>query len=269
MSHGPIGLRLPDGEPWAGPWRSVAVTDLVADLLRTPATADRRPAVVAVDGRSASGKSTFAAGLVVAVPHAHLVHTDDVAWWHSFFDWAELMRSGVLEPVHRGAAVEFTPPAWTERGRQGAVVVPADAALVVVEGVGAGRHELADLVDVTIWVGARGPRRRRVHRGADRRRSAPPTRARRSRGPAMSRLGHVILYVSDLEASVRFYRDVAGLPHRFTDAGYAEFGTGDTRLAVYERHRAEWLTGHPVRPGPAGVHEAFADPFVERGDAGR
>ena len=38
-------------------------------------------------------------------------------------------------------------------------------------------------------------------------------------------LGHVILYVTDLAASVRFYRDVVGLDHRFTDAGYAEFGT--------------------------------------------
>jgi lactoylglutathione lyase len=66
------------------------------------------------------------------------------------------------------------------------------------------------------------------------------------------RLGHLILYVSDLAASVAFYRDVVGLAHRFTDAGYAEFGTGATRLAMYERRRAEWLTGHPVRPGPAG-----------------
>jgi lactoylglutathione lyase len=66
------------------------------------------------------------------------------------------------------------------------------------------------------------------------------------------RLGHVILYVSDLAASVAFYRDVAGLDHRFTDAGYAEFGTGPTRFALYERRRAEWLTEHPVSPGPAG-----------------
>jgi lactoylglutathione lyase len=65
-------------------------------------------------------------------------------------------------------------------------------------------------------------------------------------------LGHVILYVTDLAASVEFYRDVAGLEHRFTDAGYAEFGTGTTRFALYERRRAEWLTGHPVMPGPAG-----------------
>ncbi len=86
------------------------------------------------------------------------------------------------------------------------------------------------------------------------------------------RLGHVILYVSDLDASVRFYRDVAGLPHQFTDAGYAEFGTGDTRLAVYERRRAEWLTGQPVHPGPAGEIvlvvddvDAFAEALRDRG----
>ena len=68
----------------------------------------------------------------------------------------------------------------------------------------------------------------------------------------MPRLGHVILYVADLAASTAFYRDVVGLPHRFTDAGYAEFDTGATRFALYERRRAEWLTGGPVQPGPAG-----------------
>lgn len=67
----------------------------------------------------------------------------------------------------------------------------------------------------------------------------------------MARIGYVILYVADLDASVRFYRDVLGLPHRFTDAGYAEFGTEGTRFALYERRRAEWLTGMTVTPGPA------------------
>lgn len=88
----------------------------------------------------------------------------------------------------------------------------------------------------------------------------------------MTRLGHVILYVGDLEASVAFYRDVVGLPHRFTDAGYAEFGTGATRLALYERRRAEWLTGQPVAPGPAGEIvfvvedvDAVADVLCDRG----
>jgi lactoylglutathione lyase len=67
----------------------------------------------------------------------------------------------------------------------------------------------------------------------------------------VDRIGYVILYVSDLDASIAFYRDVLGLPYRFTDAGYAEFGTEGTRFALYERRRAEWLTGRPVTPGPA------------------
>lgn len=67
----------------------------------------------------------------------------------------------------------------------------------------------------------------------------------------MDRLGYVILYVADLEASIAFYRDVIGLPFRFVDAGYAEFGTEGTRFGLYEQRRAEWLTGRPVTPGPA------------------
>ena len=96
-------VPLIDGEPWCGPWRSVALADFAGGLPRVPH--DGRPAVVAVDGRSASGKTTLAARLVEAVPHAHLVHTDDIAWWHSFFDWVELMRYRVLQPLHRGSAV--------------------------------------------------------------------------------------------------------------------------------------------------------------------
>jgi lactoylglutathione lyase len=68
----------------------------------------------------------------------------------------------------------------------------------------------------------------------------------------VDRIGYVILYVSDLDASIAFYRDVVGLPYKFTDAGYAEFATeGTTRFALYERRRAEWLTGRAVTPGPA------------------
>ena len=49
----------------------------------------------------------------------------------------------------------------------------------------------------------------------------------------MEQVGYVILYVSDLRASITFYRDVVGLPFRFEDAGYAEFGTRGTRFALY------------------------------------
>jgi lactoylglutathione lyase len=67
----------------------------------------------------------------------------------------------------------------------------------------------------------------------------------------MDRVGYVILYVRDLTASITFYRYVLGLPFKFQDAGYAEFGTRGTRFALYEKRRAEWLTGRTVTPGPA------------------
>jgi lactoylglutathione lyase len=75
----------------------------------------------------------------------------------------------------------------------------------------------------------------------------------------VERIGYVILYVEDLGASVEFYRDVVGLPYKFTDAGYAEFGTEGTRFALFERRRAEWLTGRTVAPGAAGEVVVMVD----------
>jgi hypothetical protein len=58
----------------------------------------------------------------------------------------------VLEPARAGRAVRFTPPAWRERGREGAIEVPAPCALLVVEGCGAARRRLAHLLDAVVWV---------------------------------------------------------------------------------------------------------------------
>ncbi|WP_219415043.1 uridine kinase family protein [Pseudonocardia nigra] len=137
-------MPLYRGEPAAGPWRVVLASDVLALL--------GRPRVVAVDGRSGGGKTTVAARLAAAVPGAAVVHTDDVAWYHAFFDWADLLRDGVLAPLRDGRAVAYRPPQWDRRGRVGAIVVPADCPLVVVEGVGAGRRELGPYVDALVWV---------------------------------------------------------------------------------------------------------------------
>lgn len=138
------------GEPAAGPWRVERVDALARTLLA--GALPGRPRIVAVDGRSAGGKTTVAGRLAAAVPGAAVVHSDDVAWWHSFFGWGDLMRTGVLEPLHRGAAVDHRPPAWDERGRAGSIAVPAGCPAVFVEGVGVGRRELAPWVDVLLWV---------------------------------------------------------------------------------------------------------------------
>lgn len=136
--------RLYPGEPAAGPWRAVPVEE-VLDLLG-------RPRVLAVDGRSGGGKTTVAHRVAAAVPGASVLHTDDVAWYESFFDWAELMRDGILAPLRAGNDVRFRPPAWDARGREGAITADPASPLVIVEGVGIGRRELADHVDALLWV---------------------------------------------------------------------------------------------------------------------
>jgi hypothetical protein len=52
-----------------------------------------RPRIVAVDGRSGSGKTAFAERLRTAIPGAQVVHTDDIAWWHSRFGWDDLITA--------------------------------------------------------------------------------------------------------------------------------------------------------------------------------
>ncbi len=126
--------------------------------------------VLAIDGRSASGKSSLATLLAAAATavgdRCAVVHTDDVAWWEPYFGWASLLADGVLRPARAGAAVRFRPPAWERRGRAGAIELPSGLDLVVVEGVGAGDAAFADLVDALVWVqsGAAEAERRGIAR---------------------------------------------------------------------------------------------------------
>jgi hypothetical protein len=140
------GVEMRDGEPRFGPWRVRRI-----DAVRG-AVVPRRPALLAVDGRSGSGKTTVARRLGDRVPGATVVHTDDIAWYHAMFDWSALIADGVLAPVRRGDAVTFRPPQWDARDRPGAVTVPAGCPLVVVEGVGIGRRDLAEWFDGLVWV---------------------------------------------------------------------------------------------------------------------
>jgi hypothetical protein len=129
------------------------IIEVVRKLIdhRRPTTG---PFLLAIDGRSSSGKSTLAGRVADVVPRSAVVHTDDVAWWHSRFGWDDLLVTQVIEPLRRGEAVDYRPPAWDARARPGSIKVPADAELVVIEGVGAGRASLAERVDAVIWVHA-------------------------------------------------------------------------------------------------------------------
>ncbi|MEU4423363.1 hypothetical protein AB0F81_22280 [Actinoplanes sp. NPDC024001] len=145
-------MRPGPDEPAAGPWRISALSDFARTLTTSAARPAGRPLIVAIDGRGGAGKSSLAGRLQSALPRSAVVHTDDVAWWQSRFDWADLMAEHVLTPLHAGRAVSFTPPAWRERGRAGGIEVPAGRSAVLVEGVGASRKELTALIDVAVWV---------------------------------------------------------------------------------------------------------------------
>ncbi len=151
-----MGLRLTPEEPEAGPWRTELVSEVASTVMRLGRDrgAGDRPVVVAVDGRSSSGKTTLAARLREAVAGSAVVHTDDIAWWHSRFGWADLLIGGVLEPARAGRPVAFRPPAWDKHRRPGAIEVPAGCSLLIIEGVGAARRESMHLIDAAIWVQA-------------------------------------------------------------------------------------------------------------------
>src|SRR5437588_4025668 len=63
-------------------------------------------------------------------------------------------------------------------------------------------------------------------------------------------LDYVIVYVSDMQRSLAFYRDVLGLTLKFTSPGWTEFVTGSTTVALHTA-RGEKSAEVPSLP-PAG-----------------
>jgi|SRR3954451_16688829 uridine kinase len=127
------------------------------------------PLVIAIDGHSGSGKTSLARGLA-ALGGGAVVHTDDLAWHHSLFDWADLLIDHVLLPLRDGAMpITYRPGAWVRRNRSGAIHIPAGTMVVLVEGVGAARREVRPFLDAVVWVHARPDvaRRRVISKGAD------------------------------------------------------------------------------------------------------
>ena len=113
---------------------------------------DGRPLLVAVDGRGGAGKSTLVERLRGIVPRSEVVHTDDIAWNHAYFDWGDLLVENVLAPLHRGEPVTFRPAAWAEHDRPGAIQVASGLDVVWIEGTGIIREQCAPWIDASIWI---------------------------------------------------------------------------------------------------------------------
>jgi len=81
------------------------------------------------------------------------------------------------------------------------------------------------------------------------------------------RLGYAILFVSDLERSVAFYRHVLGLPFRFASESYAEFATDGAKFSLFARSHLPELIGREAPPGEAPWPQGEVAFFVDDVDA--
>jgi uridine kinase len=111
-----------------------------------------RPAIVAINGHSASGKTSLSWRLADALPQCSVLHTDDLAWHHGVFSWDELLTNDVLPVLRDRQALHYRPPAWIGRSRDGAITLDGDRDFVIIEGVGASQSSVRPELDVIIWV---------------------------------------------------------------------------------------------------------------------
>ena len=91
-------------------------------------------------------------------------------------------------------------------------------------------------------------------------------RSRRTNGDdgvVPTRLAYAILFVSDLDLAIGFYRDVVGIPLRFRADAYAEFATEGAKLALFPRSELPALVGRQAPPDPVPWPQGELAFFVE------
>ena len=76
-------------------------------------------------------------------------------------------------------------------------------------------------------------------------------------------LGYAILFVSDLDRAIGFYRDVTGVPLRFRADAYAGFATDGAKFALFPRSELPGLIGHYAPPDPAPWPQGEVAFFVD------
>jgi molybdenum cofactor guanylyltransferase len=149
----------------------------VGEILAAAATSDvgkasPRPLVIGLDGRSGSGKSTLAQAICLE-REATVVRGDDfyspalatldpvvrdnmtgAQIADAVIDWRRL-RTSALGPLRRRQPARFDPYDWAAGdGRLGSAKELPPSDLVVLDGVYSTRPELADLIDLAVFVDA-------------------------------------------------------------------------------------------------------------------
>lgn len=135
--------------------------------------------LIAVDGLGGAGKSTLASALASDLnktgQHVEIVHFDDFYLQSKIrpsgvgaekpvggdFDWQRL-RDQVLIPLRDGLPATYERYDWNKDALAERIQVLPNV-IVIVEGVGSSRIELASFYDLRVWVDC--PRQLRLNRG--------------------------------------------------------------------------------------------------------
>lgn len=112
------------------------------------------PVVIAVDGRSGSGKTRFAEALRHTLGDAVVVHLDDIyPGWDGLAATPQLVTDQVLVPLRRGEPASYRRFDW-DRSEFGDFVEVPPGRFVIVEGAGSSVGPARPYVDVRVWLDA-------------------------------------------------------------------------------------------------------------------
>jgi uridine kinase len=129
----------------------------VVALVRRREPRAGRTHLVAVDGPSGAGKTTFAARLSDALGGAPVVHMDDLyPGWDGLAEAVPRAVEWVAGPLLRGQNARYRRFDWVRQVYAEWHDVP-DAPVVVVEGVGSAALAMAPALTATVWVDAPEP----------------------------------------------------------------------------------------------------------------
>ncbi|MCF8603686.1 hypothetical protein L5I01_09995 [Gordonia sp. HY442] len=142
---------------WAARWARLADEVAVRDGLTA--------GLIAIDGRSGSGKSTFAAELVRALADRRrrsvLISTDEFATWDDPASWWPELERDVIGAFEKRHDYVFRPRVWTDGVPEvGPSVWIRWQPLLIVEGVTAARRTVADRLTAAYWIDGPEPRER-------------------------------------------------------------------------------------------------------------
>ncbi|MCY1144701.1 hypothetical protein OWR29_42450 [Actinoplanes sp. Pm04-4] len=111
--------------------------------------------LIAIDGPSGAGKTSFAGCLAAALGDAPVVHTDDLlnGWDDQFTFWARLEEK-VLAPLRQGRTATYQGYDWDKQDFAGQTVTVPPQSAVLLEGVSAARREIRPELTFSVFVDA-------------------------------------------------------------------------------------------------------------------